>query len=333
LYSEEEGLLYHGGRLCENAARYGIAVSEWLDLSTGINPHGWPVPPVPAAVWARLPDEDGLEKIAATYYSTEYLLPTAGSQAAIQLLPLLRTRCRVGVLAPGYAEHFRAWQAGGHEVATVAADDLDAQIEQFDVLVLSNPNNPTGRCFPRKQLLAWYGWLAVRGGWLIVDEAFIDVTSGESLAPYSNRPGLIVLCSLGKFFGLAGVRAGFVCAAPELLSRMKYRFGPWAVSGPARWVAAAALQDRPWQIAMRRRLVAQGDRLRSLLTRHGLRPNGGCALFQWCLTPHARQLEKRLAAEGILIRRFEYPPSVRFGLPGREANWRRLDVVLGGLRL
>ncbi len=333
LSAENGEVLYHGGRLREAVVRYGIAPSDWLDLSTGINPYGWPVPSVPADVWTRLPDEDELAEIAITYYSAKYLLPVAGSQVAIQQLPLLRSSCRVGVLTPGYGEHAHAWRSGGHEVVPISADDIGGQLSRFDVLVLSNPNNPTGGCFPPEQLLAWHRQLASRGGWLIVDEAFIDMTPGESLAPYSIRPGLIVLRSFGKFFGLAGVRAGFVCAAAELLSRLESRLGPWAVSGPARWVASAALQDRQWQVAMRCRLATQGTRLRALLTRHGLPPDGGCALFQWHRTPYARQLQEQLATDGILIRRFDHPSSVRFGLPGEEADWQRFDSALNGIRL
>ena len=93
--------LHHGGRLREAAQAYGIPLEEWLDLSTGINPNGWPVPVLPAACWQRLPEQgDGLEQAAADYYGSTYLLPVAGSQAAIQLLPRLRRPGRVGILQP-----------------------------------------------------------------------------------------------------------------------------------------------------------------------------------------------------------------------------------------
>jgi cobalamin biosynthetic protein CobC len=97
-------LLEHGGRLRAAAQRYGIAEGDWLDLSTGIAPYGWPLPSVPAAAWARLPElDDGLEAAARQYYGTPALLPVAGSQAAIQALPRLRGHCRVGVLSPAVA--------------------------------------------------------------------------------------------------------------------------------------------------------------------------------------------------------------------------------------
>ncbi len=120
-------MLEHGGALRVAASRYRIPLSDWLDLSTGINPNGWPVPPIPATVWGRLPEpDDGLEAAAMAYYDTSLLVPVAGSQAAIQALPLLRDLGRVGVLSPTYAEHAHAWRRVGHPVDLLTADRLDA---------------------------------------------------------------------------------------------------------------------------------------------------------------------------------------------------------------
>jgi len=326
---EHPGLLHHGGRLREAAARYGIALAQWLDVSTGINPDGWPVPSVPASAWARLPEsDDALDAAARAYYGVKHLLPVAGSQAAIQALPQLRPPSRVQVLHPGYAEHAHAWRSAGHTVQGVNPERINQTIAQADVVVLIHPNNPTGACFPVAQLLHWHGQLARRGGWLIVDEAFMDTTPEHSLASDSERPGLIVLRSLGKFFGLAGARVGFVCAHADLLQRLNAVLGPWAISSPARWVATAALHDTTWQRLARQRLITRGKRLHTLLTRHGLTPNGGCALFQWMLTPQASALHEKLASVGILTRLFHDPLSLRFGLPACEAHWQRLDMAL-----
>lgn len=324
--------LHHGGRLRAAAARYGIALEQWLDLSTGINPNGWPVPEIPPASWARLPeDDDGLEQAARSYYGAEHLLPVAGSQAAIQALPRLRPRSRVAVLDPGYAEHAYAWRNAGHEVAAVAAERLDEAVQDSDVLLLIHPNNPTGVRFPVEQLLHWHARLAARGGWLVVDEAFMDVTPEHSLCRHTARPGLIVLRSLGKFFGLAGARVGFVCAHPALLVQLHGILGPWSVSAPARWIATSALTDSIWQDAARQRLGTDGARLHTLLARHGLSPDGGCALFQWLRTPDAQHLHEALARQGILTRLFIESSSLRFGLPGNEADWTRLEAALPGL--
>ena len=326
-------MLEHGGGLRVAAEQYGIPLSDWLDLSTGINPQGWPVPPVPGTVWQRLPEaDDGLEAAAAAYYGAESLLPVAGSQAAIQALPRLRAPGRVGVLSPSYAEHAHAWRRAGHQVELLPAESLDAAVDRLDALVLAHPNNPTGVRFLPELLLDWRARLAARGGWLVVDEAFMDATPEGSLAHHVGLPGLIVLRSLGKFFGLAGARVGFVLAEPAVLERLREYLGPWAVTGPSRWVAARALSDRTWQAAMRADLDRAGSRLADLLRRQGLPVAGGAGLFQWAPLPDAAFWQDALARRGILVRRFSDPPALRFGLPGGEPAWRRLELALAGVR-
>jgi cobalamin biosynthetic protein CobC len=324
-------MLEHGGRLRAAARRYGIPLSDWLDLSTGVNPEGWPVPAVPPEVWVRLPEEDdGLETAASAYYGCDSIFPVAGSQAAIQALPALLHAQRVGVIHPGYAEHAHAWRRAGYKVDGVAPETIarGPGSMPWDVLVAINPNNPTGHRFAPEVLLAWQERLAARGGCLVVDEAYMDPTPEFSLAAYCPRPGLIVLRSLGKFFGLAGIRVGFVLAEPELLERLAALLGPWTVSGPSRWVAREALADSPWQEAVRQRLPENARQLADLLTAAGLTPAGGCALFQWCPGVKAARRQEALARQGILTRRFADPPGLRLGLPGSVSASERLATAL-----
>ncbi|MBD9354442.1 threonine-phosphate decarboxylase CobD [Methylomonas albis] len=323
-------MLEHGGRLRQAASQYGIALADWVDLSTGINPNGWPVPAIPAACWQRLPeDDDELLLAARTYYQNDSILAVAGSQAAIQTLPLLRSSSRVGLLHPAYAEHAGSWQKAGHQIIKIEADAIDDRLDDIDVLILVNPNNPTGRLWTRPQLLSWHEKLSRRGGWLLIDEAFMDSLPGEySLSPLPVRPGLIVLRSVGKFFGLAGIRCGFVIAKSDLLSKLTELLGPWAISHPGRYVAALALADQGWQIANAAALTMQGQRLRQLLTDYGWPPSGGCDLFQWVKCEQADNLHDLLARQGILTRLFQEPASLRFGLPKDESAWQRLAQAL-----
>ena len=322
-------MLEHGGQIGAAARFYGIPEDAWLDLSTAINPLGWPVPALPADDWRRLPQaDDGLEAAARAYYGCQDILVTAGSQAAIQALPGLRSPGRVGVLAPGYAEHAHAWARGGHALESLGAGEIDAALERLDVLVLINPNNPSGERFPRPTLLEWRRRLAARGGWLVVDEAFMDATPQDSLAPHAGMEGLVVLRSLGKFFGLAGARVGFMLAWPALLAQLAETLGPWTVASPARRAARLALEDIMWQEEARRRLPQAAARLGALLGRAGLMPHGGTSLFQWVATGRAAAIQEALAKQGILLRRFAAPASLRFGLPGEEAQWQRLEAAL-----
>lgn len=326
-------MLEHGGRLLRAARRYGIAPGDWLDLSTGISPFAWPVPPLPPSCWHRLPeDDDGLLDIAREYYGAPHLWPVAGSQAAIQALPRARAHSRVGVIAPGYAEHAHAWRQAGHEVEPLPVDALLAQSDRFDVVVLIHPNNPGGERFGRNTLLSLHRDLAARGGWLVVDEAFIDATPEHSLCADSGAEGLAVLRSAGKFFGLAGARAGFVCASPATLDALREWLGPWTLSGPTRQALKLALADREWQRFARERLLLSGARLRELLVAHDLAPTAGCAFFQWRCDERAQALHEALAARGILTRLFDEPASLRFGLPSDDAGFERLERALASVR-
>jgi len=322
-------MLEHGGRLLRAAREYGRPVEAWLDLSTGISPYAWPVPSIPADAWHRLPEhDDGLIDIAGEYYGTGSLLAVAGSQAAIQALPTLRARSRVGVLAPGYAEHAHAWRQAGHHVEQASAMELFARAAAFDVIVLMHPNNPGGECFGQEDLLVLHDALARQGGWLVVDEAFIDATPQASLCALPAMPGLVVLRSVGKFFGLAGARAGFVSATDDLLAALRERLGPWTLSGPTRHVLKRALADRHWQREARERLHEASRRLSALLASHDLAPTAGTAFFQWRRDERAPMIERALARQGVLVRRFDTPASLRFGLPGDDAAFARLDATL-----
>jgi len=326
-------MLEHGGRLLAAAQRYGIAAEDWLDLSTGIAPYAYPVPAMPAAVWQRLPeDEDGLAAIACRCYGARQVLPLPGSQAAIQLLPRLKVLGRALMLEPSYAEYAAAWHGAGHEVRHCAAADLLQAAATVDAVVIGNPNNPAGQRFSRRTLLDLARQLEVRGGWLVVDEAFADADeNGESLADVAGSAAagnVVVLRSLGKFFGLAGARVGFAIAADAILAPLAEAIGPWAVAHPSRHAARAALADSDWQAAQRVRLQRDGARLHGLLAAAGLGESSGTALFRYLACDDARQLHEFFARQGILLRHFAAPAAVRIGLPATEADWQRLAATL-----
>lgn len=309
-------MLEHGGRIHAAARRWGIPHADWLDLSTGIAPWPYPLPAPPAEVWRRLPEEDdGLEEAARAYYGGRHLLMLPGSQTAIQTLPHLFPPGRVALPLPIYNEHPAAWRNAGHRLVDWEASS--------DYAVLCNPNNPTGQRFSRAALLERARQVRL----LVVDEAFLDAEPGESLAD-SGGENIVVLRSLGKFFGLAGARLGCVSGPSELLARLAERLGPWAVSHPARWAARLALADRAWQTEQRARLRAAAARLAALLAGSGLDAPTGTALFQYVVTPRAAELHDALSRRGILVRRFDEPAALRFGLPADENGWRRLGGAL-----
>lgn len=326
-------MLEHGGKLRSAAMTYDIPLEKWLDLSTGINPNGWPVPKeIPEAVWNRLPeDNDGLLEVAQEYYGAPSLLAVAGSQMAIQALPRLRDHSHVALLHPSYNEHRHAWQCYGHQVTPIEPEQIDGLIHQLDVLLLVNPNNPSAHRFSEQQLLSWREKLVAHGGWLIVDEAFLDGTPQYSIASHTHLPGLIVLRSVGKFFGLAGARIGFTCATTEILDPLAELIGPWVLSGPSRHIAKLALSDTRWHQQTRQQLEEQGKRLSTLLSDNDLPPTGSTPLFSWIKNPQAEHLHQQLAQQGIFTRLFTDPMSIRFGLPKRESDWQRLATALSSV--
>ena len=327
----------HGGDNVEAERLYGRPREGWLDLSTGINPLPYPARLPQAAAHGPLPLRQDLEALchaAARRYGcpdARLITPAPGTQSLIQWLPRLRPACRVGVLSPTYNEHAHCWRQAGHRVEE--PHSLDGLEETADVVVVVNPNNPDGRRHDPDALLALARALAQRGGWLVVDEAFCDVTPERSLAPAAGEPGLIVLRSFGKFYGLAGLRLGFALGEGETIDTLSECLGPWAVSTPAIAVGATALGDDAWTGATRLSLEDMARRLDGILAEQGLDITGGCSLFRLASSPRSPDLFGHLARQGILVRRYSGNPDwLRFGLPGPESDWRRLETAMGSFR-
>ena len=318
------------------AARdWGIPLEQWLDLSTSINPRPWPVPEVPIEVWQRLPeDDDGLPALARGWAGAPEragCLPVAGTQAAIQTLPRLRAPGRIGVPEPAYAEHAEGWRAAGHEVIPFTALPSERDLAELDALVWINPNNPTGESVQARDLLACHEHLAGHGGWLVVDEAFIDAEPSQTLVPETWREGLVVFRSMGKFFGLAGLRAGLVFGPSRICSLLDDLLGPWSVSHPARYLMQQALADTAWQRAASDQLHQGHQRLVTLLRRTGLVSRGSAPYFAYCPHEAPGRVARTLAAQAVLVRVFDAPGALRFGLPGTEPEWAHLERALRAL--
>ncbi|WP_320158919.1 threonine-phosphate decarboxylase CobD [Marinobacter litoralis] len=335
----------HGGRLEAAVRKWGIPRDQWLDLSTGINPVPYPIPEIPMEVWQRLPEpDDGLEDIIRHWAGAPAeaaCLPVAGSQQAIMALPVVRKHLhgvgRVAVPMPGYREHGHAWQRAGFDVVGISAqqalaDDL-SWLDTVDVVVWINPNNPTGQVLSPERLMAWRQRLARRGGWLVVDEAFVEGLPGHMLDPWAGAANLIILRSLGKFFGLAGIRAGAALLERELAKHVNHELGPWPVSGPARYLMKRVLQDENWQAEALIKQKEASARLSALLEQHGLGHPSGALLFQTVRHPQAAEIADSLARCGILVRCFDTPEALRFGLPANEAGWTRLTAALSGIHI
>lgn len=390
----------HGGALDAAVNYFNIPLESWLDLSTGINPTGWPVPEIPQSAWQRLPEQDsGLESVALDYYldgttansdepdkengskneknvseltlpTVENILPCSGSQQAIRLLPHLygvlkkntkstvkiQNEVKVWVTSGSYSEHASAWEDQGYRVREVPCDRLTQLLAQqpVDVLILVNPDNPSGHKWSKEQLLKWWSILQSRGGWLIVDEAFMDMSPDQSLVPYLKSEGLFVLRSVGKFFGLAGMRLGFLFSSAKNIRCAQNILGPWVVGHPTQFIGKLALQDHSWIKQQRESLNTQSQRLQELLEQgfSDLPVKIVCTdLFCTVYVDEAELVFNALAKQGVLTRCLFVQssalksssatssiinaavmrkiPAIRFGLPGTsEVDWQRLDNAL-----
>jgi cobalamin biosynthetic protein CobC len=327
-------LILHGGNLDAARKRFPGAPEPWIDLSTGINPVPFPIPPLPAEVWSRLPtrsEEDALLATAAMRYgvpSPDMIAAAPGTQALIQLLPRLFHKSHVAILAPTYKEHEVCWTRQGHRVSLV--NDLE-QSDRADVVIVVNPNNPTGRVISPDAFRAVAETLANKNGLLIVDEAFIDALPEAASIASDLPPATIVLRSFGKTYGLAGLRLGFAIAETSLASHIRAELGPWAISGPALWIGRAALGDPHWLATTTARLESDRQRVDSLLEAAGLAVLGGTPLFRLARHFEATKIVERLGRNAIHVRAFPSEPEwLRFGLPGDEPAWERLSIALSG---
>lgn len=334
--------VHHGGDLEAASDRFGIPVRDWIDLSTGISPWHWPIPQIPSVVFQRLPPNDrSLENAARMYYgeSLSPWLAVPGSQWAIAQVPRVLLRAlkiqsgdRVAVPLWGYKEHQVAWERVGAKcIMYKNLRDLARVLREGQAhhAVVISPNNPTTEFCDEAGLEQLTSLLAAKEGWLVVDQAFLDCRQGEAIFHRGSR--VVYLRSLGKFFGLAGLRLGFVACDPWLRRELARELGPWGVSHPAQWLGARALGDHRWHAHQRDRIDEACLRWHRWLTerlpcfswqRAGLFVTGQ-ACERVC-----ERLYRHLALRGVLCRIFTPHKGqnlLRFGLPGcdEDQTWAR----------
>ncbi len=302
----------HGGDLDAAIAKYGGVKSDWIDLSTGINPTPYPIPEIIPASWNSLPDHratTSLENAARKFWDvpdSAAVLAAPGASSLIARIPGLVTTGAVSIPGPTYNEHAAAFSAQGW---SLAADNYQAK-------VLVHPNNPDGRYWPG---------LVPDQKLTIIDESFCDVTPARSLINLSTTPGTLILKSFGKFWGLAGLRLGFAIGDPALVERLAELLGPWPVSGPALAIGAKALRDETWTVSTRQQLAKDASRLDDIMTAQDAKLVGGTPLFRLYHVDSAARWQDRFAQAYIWTRTFPYSDNwLRLGLPPANA-WHRIS--------
>lgn len=346
--------LSHGGELEKFSKRYAIAVDDWLDLSTGISPFSYPIPPIPVNIWQRLPEQtDAFTQVVSDYYQTKHWLVCSGSQSAIQNLPKLWfNKCQrasdIWVPKVGYKEHEKAWKDISLYSHTpnkrIHNSSIQNNVIQYEELpsfedltencavIIINPNNPTGKSYTKQVLLDLASNLEAKNGLLVVDEAFIDFEKEKSLyQEVRHFSNFIILRSLGKFFGLAGLRVGFILSTQDWLDDFNRELGIWSVTGPSLYVAEQALRDIEWQKVQKQRLASQSSRLGTLLEGCFKTLVKGTTLFKSVELDYASDVHHQLCRQGILVRLSDEKDRLRFGIPD-ELGYQRLFDVLTQLK-
>ncbi len=306
----------HGGGLDGAIATYGGSRDDWIDLSTGINPHPFEVSGLTPSDWTELPDHGAFERLtdaARRFWSVPEeaaILPAPGASAVIARIPTLAAATRVQITTPTYNEHAAAFVAQGWSVQPNGP---------AEARVIVHPNNPDGRVWQEADANAPL---------TVIDESFCDVSPEMSLIHLANQPGVVILKSFGKFWGLAGLRLGFAIGHPDLIARLNDLTGPWSVSGPALRIGEKALRDACWANDTRQRLSLEADRMDNLLTTNGASLVGGTTLFRLYEVDDAAAWQDRLACAHIWSRVFPYSRTyLRLGLPP-AGGWNRLEAAL-----
>jgi histidinol-phosphate aminotransferase len=258
------------------------------------------------------------------------VLLTAGAAEAFVLLARALKVRRPVVVHPQFTEPEAALRDAGHTVDRVLLREADgfrlaaaAVPQDADLVVIGNPTNPTSVLHPAEAVAA----LARPGRTLVVDEAFMDAVPGEreSLAGRTDVPGLVVLRSLTKTWGLAGLRVGYVLAAPETVAELERAQPLWPVSTPALAAAEACVEPAALAEAERAADRIAADRAHLVA---GLAEFAGAGLrvvtpaegpFVLVRVARAAEVRRRLRQLGYAVRRGDT-------FPGLDEEWLRIAV-------
>lgn len=331
-------IFQHGGQLDRIKKEYPKQTLPWVDLSTGINPFAYPVAnaierQLQTSLQSLPQKQTQMTNAAAAYYRSENILVIPGSMWAIQILPLIRRQCRADdprpVLIPrdGFTEHAKAWREWGYITDCYDGSPSLNQLKNCQACVVINPNNPTGYMNEKSALEAMHQILHDNGAWLVVDEAFLDLSPELSLSSVKDKADLVILKSFGKFFGLPGLRVGAVISDNEINRYLNKLLNPWSINSTTQEIVTEAWLDEIWQASVKIKIQTMAKRLKDVLKSVGIKTSG-TDFYQTLLIKDAGVLYEYLLSQGIYVRLLDNNHGVRFGLPKSESDCNRLKNAL-----
>lgn len=306
------------------AARIGIPPQAIIKLDGNENPYG-PSPRAREAIAACdgyniYPDPEQRRLRAAlsayTGAGAEQILAGAGSDELIDLLTRMFVAPAEAILnfPPTFGMYaFSAEVQGARVVDLPRRSDFSLKLDGFAeqsrkarLIFAVSPNNPSGTALSREELNV----LLASGRPVVVDEAYAEFAGESYVSLVRGHPNLIVLRTMSKWAGLAGLRIGYMVASPEIIGAALKAKQPYSVSVAAEVAALASLEDREALMVNVRLIVAERERLATgLASLPGLEVVPSQANFLLCRVTgaNAREMKERLAAKGIMIRYFDTP--------------------------
>ncbi len=313
----------HGGNVFQASAEIGIPVSEMLDFSASINPLGVP-DSVAGAIRENIgllvhypdPFADGISRDLAQHLGVPVrsLLCGNGSTELIYLIVRALRPERVLIPAPTFSEYERAcvlnkgtsctrYDLSRQDGFAIDPGQFIKAMSGCDMAFLCNPNNPTGRLVEREAVLELVRAAKRADCFLVVDEAFIDFTTDQSLVKdVEGNSHLIVLRSLTKFYALSGLRIGYGIFPDQVLQRVRDHKEPWTVNTLAQIAAATAIRDRAYEERTTALISAEKGYLEQSFRDLGIEFFPSSANYYLLRTSRGNEVVSVLRKKGVLVR-------------------------------
>ncbi len=316
----------HGGNLLSAAQQSGCQVGELLDFSANINPLGFPE-------WLRPLISSQIEMIyhypepgAATLVQAiakanelpaEKIIAANGASELLNLLPAVLDCRRAVIPVPSYVDYQQSAELAGLDVVPLPLSEdtefaidfvqLDAVLEAGDLVIIGQPNNPTGQITAPESLLELIS--RHTDVWFVLDESFIDFCQQSYLSLRHNMPkNLIIVQSMTKSWAIPGLRLGYAIANADIIEELKPLLSPWTVNSLAQAVGIRAMEDSDFLVQTRTEVARLRQQLMQCLSAiAGLKVFPGEANFLLIKLEKAgltgESLSRQMLKQGIMIRR------------------------------